>query len=235
LSTPVYELEGIQQRRGARRVLDIPALTIRSGRIHALVGPNGSGKTTLLGILGFLAHPASGALRFDGARVDWGSAALLPLRRQVTLVQQSPYLFAGTGEENLAIGVAHRKLDRETVRARVADALQYVALSAYARRDARALSHGEGQRVAIARALLLEPRVLLLDEPLANLDRKTTSVVEELIGALPGPGRTVIMSSHDPEHPRRFGSEVIAIQEGGLVASPSRPAEEDAPWARCIA
>jgi len=235
VSTPLYELEAIQQRRGARLVLDVPALTVRAGRIHALVGPNGSGKTTLLGILGFLARPASGALRFAGERVDWTSAALLPLRRQVTLVQQSPYLFAGTVEANLAIGIAHRKLGRETVRARIADALQAVALSAYARRDARALSQGEGQRVAIARALLLEPRVLLLDEPLANLDRKTTSVLEELIAALPGPDRTVIMSSHDPEHPRRFGCEVIALHDGGLVSAPVRPAEEYAPWARCTA
>jgi tungstate transport system ATP-binding protein len=218
----VYELDGIEQRRGPKRVLHLPALSIRTNRIHALVGPNGSGKTTLLAILGLLARPAAGELRFAGERVEWSGARLLALRKQVTLVQQSPYLFAGTVEDNLAIGLAHRELERETVRARVADALQTVALSGYAQRSARALSQGEAQRVAFARALVLEPRVLLLDEPLANLDRKSTRVLEELIAALPAAGRTVVMASHDPTHPARFGAEVIALHEGALASGGAR-------------
>jgi tungstate transport system ATP-binding protein len=231
--TLAYELYGVEQRRGSRRVLHVPALGIRSGRIHALVGPNGSGKTTLLALLGFLARPAAGEVRFDGERVDWTSAALLGLRRQVTLVQQSPYLFGGTVEDNLAIGLAHRDLDPDTIRGRVADALRSVALSGFARRSARALSQGEAQRVAVARALLLEPRVLLLDEPLANLDRKTTLVLEELIATLPAGGRTVVMSSHDPAHPARFGAEVIALQDGALALS-GAPDDPPAPgWAQC--
>jgi tungstate transport system ATP-binding protein len=223
VTATLYDLHALQQRRGSKLVLDVRALAIRSGRIHTLVGPNGSGKTTLLTTLAFLARPASGEMRFAGERVDWTEAALLPLRRQVTLVHQSPYLFAGTVEDNLAIGLSHRKLDRETIRSRIADALQAVALSAYARRDARALSQGEGQRVAVARALLLEPRVLLLDEPLANLDRKSAGILEELIGALPAEGRTVIMSTHDPEHPRRFGSVVIALQDGAVLSPTEDP------------
>jgi tungstate transport system ATP-binding protein len=217
-----YELDGIEQRRGPKRVLHLPALSIRANRIHALVGPNGSGKTTLLAILGLLARPAAGELRFAGERVEWSGARLLALRKQVTLVQQSPYLFAGTVEDNLAIGLAHRERERERVRARVADALRTVALPGYAQRSARALSQGEAQRVAFARALVLEPRVLLLDEPLANLDRKSTLVLEELIAALPAAGRTVVMASHDPTHPARFGAEVIALHEGALASAGAR-------------
>ncbi len=153
----LYELDAVKQRRGSKLVLDVAALAIRAGRIHTLVGPNGSGKTTLLTILGLVARPAEGEVRFDGERVDWSRAGLLRLRRQLTLVQQSPYLFAGTVEDNLAIGLGHRRLDRDTIRARVADALQAVALAGYARRAARALSQGETQRVAVARALLLGP------------------------------------------------------------------------------
>jgi tungstate transport system ATP-binding protein len=225
--TSLYELIAVEQRREAKRVLDVPALRIGAGVIHTLAGANGSGKTTLLAILGFLAPPASGEVRFDGEPVDYSRATLLRLRRQVTLVQQAPYLFAGTVEHNLAIGLAHRGVHREDVRARVADALEAVSLGGFARREARALSQGETQRVAVARALLLEPRVLLLDEPLANLDRKSTTVLEELIAALPSAGRTVVMASHDPTHPARFGSEVIALHEGRLV--PWRAAGGPAP------
>jgi tungstate transport system ATP-binding protein len=222
VGTTLYQLDAVRQRRDGRLVLDVPALAIQAGRIHTLVGPNGSGKTTLLTILAFLARPVSGTLRFGGEEVVWSGAALLRLRRQATLVHQSPYLFAGTVAENLAVGVAHRKLAPEHLRARVAGALEAIALAGYERRSARALSQGEAQRVALARALLLEPRVLLLDEPLASVDRTTYAVVEEVIKALPAAGHTVIMASHDPEQPRRLGSEVIALDEGALV--PSRPA-----------
>jgi tungstate transport system ATP-binding protein len=221
--TTLYQLDAVRQRRDGRLVLDVPALAIGAGRIYTLVGPNGSGKTTLLTILAFLARPVSGAVRFDGEEVVWSAATLLRLRRQATLVHQAPYLFAGTVAENLAFGLAHRKLDPEDLRARVAGALQAVALDGYERRSARALSQGEAQRVALARALLLEPRVLLLDEPLASVDRSTNGVVEELIAALAAAGRTVVMASHDPEQARRLGSEIIALQHGAVVATAGTP------------
>jgi tungstate transport system ATP-binding protein len=244
VGTTLYQLDTVRQRRDGRLVLDVPALAIRAGRIYTLVGPNGSGKTTLLTILAFLARPVSGTLQFDGEEVVWSAAGLLGLRRQVTLVHQSPYLFAGTVAENLAIGLAHRKLAPEHLGARVAGALKAVALPGYERRSARALSQGEAQRVALARALLLEPRVLLLDEPLASVDRSTNAVVEELIAALAAAGRTVVMASHDPEQARRLGSEIIALQHGAVVATGGAPNDASASvraddagrgWGRAVA
>jgi tungstate transport system ATP-binding protein len=244
VGTTLYQLDTVRQRRDGRLVLDVPALAIGAGRIYTLVGPNGSGKTTLLTILAFLARPVSGTLQFEGEEVVWSAAELLGLRRQVTLVHQSPYLFAGTVAENLAVGLAHRKLAPEHLRARVAGALQAVALAGYERRSARALSQGEAQRVALARALLLEPRVLLLDEPLASVDRNTNAVVEKLIAALAAAGRTVVMASHDPEQARRLGSEIIALQHGAVVASGGTPNDASASvrtddagrgWGRAVA
>jgi tungstate transport system ATP-binding protein len=226
----LYQLDAVRQRFAAKLVLHVPALTLRAGRIYTLAGPNGSGKTTLLGVLGFLTRPSSGDVRFDGEEVVWSRALLLALRRQVTLVHQSPYLFGGTVEENLRIGLQHRRLAPAEERGRVAAALEAVDLGGAQRRAARALSQGEVQRVALARALLLEPRVLLLDEPLANVDRKSAGIMEALIGALPAAGHTVVMSSHDPELPGRFGSEVIALDDGVLV-SPTEGARGDHPAA----
>jgi tungstate transport system ATP-binding protein len=220
--TPLYELASVQVRYGARLALDLPALTLDGGRIYTLAGPNGSGKTTLLAVLAFLSRPTAGAIRFEGREVPWRQSALLPLRRQATLVHQAPFLFSGTVAENLAIGLRHRRLRPAEVRDAVAARLESVGLAGHEGRDTRTLSGGEAQRVAIARALLLEPRVLLLDEPLASLDRESAPVVEELIFRLPASGRTVVMSSHDPDHPTRFGSEVIELCDGRLVPRDAR-------------
>ncbi len=213
----LYELRRVQQRFGSTLALDVPALEIRSGRFHALIGPNGSGKSTLLALLAFLSRPSSGELRFAGEPVTWTRSSLLRLRRQVTLVHQSPYLFSGTVADNLTIGLRHRELPPGHTRELVADVLKKMDLVGYAEREARTLSGGEARRVAVARALLLKPSVLLFDEPLANLDPKSTAVLEDLIGELPGAGHTVVMSSHDPR-PGRFGGEVLELC-GGKIAS----------------
>jgi tungstate transport system ATP-binding protein len=223
VATVLYECTAVQQKAGESFLLDVPALTLAAGRIYTLVGHNGSGKSTLLSILAFLSRPSSGRLRFDGEEVTWRRSELSHLRRQVTLVHQSPYLFSGSVADNLAMALGERVLAREEVRARIAQALEDIQLAGYEQRDARALSGGEARRVAVARALLLERRVLLFDEPLANLDRRSTVLIEELLGRLPASGRTVVLSSHDPEHPRRLGSEVIELQGGQLVAAPAAP------------
>ena len=218
MANALYQLDAVRQQYASKLALHVPALTLRPGRMYTLAGPNGSGKTTLLHVLGFLLRPTSGEVHFDGEPVAWRGRTLLRLRRQITLVHQSPYLFAGSVEENLTVGLRHWKLRPEEVKERVERALAAVDLAGSEGRDARALSQGETQRIAVARALLLQPRVLLLDEPLANVDRKSARILEALIGALPAQGHTVVMSSHDPEHPRRFGSEVIALHEGALVS-----------------
>ena len=215
--TELYRLRSVTKRYGANVAVDIESLTIAAGRLYTLTGANGAGKSTLLGILAFLTPPTTGEIFYAGERIDWKSAIVRSLRRKVTLLHQSPYLFGGTVSRNVAYGLKARGIAGETALRAVDRALETVGLDRFRDRDARELSGGEAQRVAMARALALGPEVLLLDEPLANIDRETAVLLETVIASLPSRGTTVVMTTHDPDHPSRLNGGAIAL-EGGKVA-----------------
>ncbi len=141
-------------------------------------------------------------------------------RLQVTLLHQSPYLFGGTVRANVAFGLRSRGIRGDAQRRTVDRTLETVGLSGFGERKGRELSGGEAQRVAMARALAVGPEVLLLDEPLANIDRETTVVLETVIASLPARGTTVVMATHDPGQLARLGGAPIVL-EGGRVVSPA--------------
>ncbi|MFA6148063.1 MAG: ATP-binding cassette domain-containing protein [bacterium] len=213
----MYRLRSIRKRYGSIVALDIEELTIVKGRLYTLTGPNGAGKSTLLGILAFLAPPTSGEVFYAGKRVDWNPAALEEYRRKVTLLHQSPYLFGGSVHDNVAFGLKVRGIHGEDQRSRIDEALDTVGLRDFRGRKARELSGGESQRVAMARALALNPEVLLLDEPLANIDRETAGLLETVIASLPARGTTVVMTTHDPDHAGRLNGESILLERGRHV------------------
>jgi tungstate transport system ATP-binding protein len=215
--TELYRLRSVTKRYGANVAVDIDALTIDSGRLYTLTGANGAGKSTLLGILAFLTPPTTGEIFYAGERIDWKSGIVRKRRRKVTLLHQSPYLFGGTVFRNVAYGLKARGIAGEAERKAVDRALETVGLEGFRDRDARELSGGEAQRVAMARALALDPEVLLLDEPLANIDRETVLLLETVIASLPSRGTTVVMTTHAPDPPagRNVGSIVL---EGGKIA-----------------
>ncbi|MGE5190610.1 MAG: ATP-binding cassette domain-containing protein [Gemmatimonadota bacterium] len=210
----MYRLHGIRMRYGRKTVLAIDALSIGRGRLHTLSGPNGAGKSTLLSLLAFLAPPAEGEVYYAGRRVAWDRRSLRDLRRRVTLLHQAPYLFAGTVRDNVAFGLKARGFGGDAQRRIVAGALETVGLAGFDERKARELSGGEAQRVAMARALALSPEVLLLDEPLANIDRETAAALEAVIASLPARGTTVVIATHDPDRPARLDGESIALEDG---------------------
>ncbi len=216
----MYRLHGIRKRYGTKTVLDIERLAIARGRLYTLTGPNGAGKSTLLDILAFLSPPTEGEVHYAGTRVEWDRESVTALRRKVTLLHQSPYLFGGTVRANVAFGLISRGIDGDEQRRIVASALATVGLGGFGERKARELSGGEAQRVAMARALALSPEVLLLDEPLANIDRETAAVLESTIASLPARGTTVVMTTHDPDHPARLDGELIVL-EGGKIVGPA--------------
>ena len=198
--------------------LRIPHLSIQEGRIYALIGPNGSGKTTLLNILGFLEEPTRGRLLFREEDVYGSPSSLLRARRQVTMVGQHPFLFSGTVLHNLAYGLRMRSIHRRAAHEKALRALEMVGLKGFEKRNVTQLSGGERQRVAIARALCIEPRVLLLDEPTANVDRQYVEVVEGLIRDVRNRmGTTILFSSHHIDQARRLGEEILALVDGELV------------------
>jgi len=216
--TELYRLRSVTKRYGSNVAVDIDSLTIAAGRLYTLTGANGAGKSTLLGLLAFLTPPTSGEIFYAGERIDWKSDIVRRQRRKVTLLHQSPYLFGGTVFRNVAYGLSARGIAEEDERRAVNGALETVGLEGFRDRDARKLSGGEAQRVAMARALALSPEVLLLDEPLANIDRETAALLETVIASLPSRGTTVVMTTHDPDHPTRLNGGSIVL-EGGKVGA----------------
>jgi len=220
--TELYRLRSVTKRYGSSVAVDIDALTIDSGRLYTLTGANGAGKSTLLGILAFLTPPTTGEIFYAGERIDWKSDSVRKRRRKVTLLHQSPYLFVGTVFRNVAYGLKARGIAGDATNRAVTRALETVGLESFRDRDARELSGGEAQRVAMARALALDPEVLLLDEPLANIDRETAGMLEAVIASLPSRGTTVVMTTHDPGPPARWNGGSIVLS-GGKVISPRVP------------
>jgi tungstate transport system ATP-binding protein len=213
----MYRLQSIRKRYGSNVALDVEELTIAEGRLYTLTGANGAGKSTLLSILAFLTPPTSGEIFYAGNRVDWNHGSVEEYRRKVTLLHQSPYLFVGSVHDNVAFGLKVRGIPGEEQRRIVDRALDGVGLQGFRDRKARELSGGEAQRVAMARALALNPEVLLLDEPLANIDRGTAGLLETVIASLPARGTTVVMTTHDPDHPGRLNGESIHLEGGRHV------------------
>jgi tungstate transport system ATP-binding protein len=217
----LYTLDSIRKCYGKNVVLDIEGLAIVDGRLYTLIGANGAGKSTLLNILAFLSPPTSGEIFYAGTRVDWSRRSVGEYRRKVTLLHQSPYLFGGTVRDNVAFGLKARGVPEEERERIVEEAFATVGLQGFGDRKARELSGGETQRVAMARALVLRPEVLLLDEPLANIDRETTGLLETVIASLPAQGTSVVMTTHNPDHPARLNGDAIFLA-GGRIVSPNR-------------
>jgi tungstate transport system ATP-binding protein len=211
---PQFNLTSVRKRFGERVVLDVERLLLWSGRLYILTGPNGSGKSTLLSILAFLTKPDHGDLLFSGELVTWAADELSLLRKRVTLLHQFPYLFDGTVFGNVAYGLKVRGIRSEALRRSVDDSLELVGLNGFDERNVGQLSGGETRRVALARALVLNPDILLLDEPLANVDKESADLLERLIAFLPSNGTTVVMSTHDPHQGERLKGEVIRLLDG---------------------
>jgi tungstate transport system ATP-binding protein len=211
-----FVLHGVRKRYEDRVALDLENLELQQHQLHIIIGPNGSGKSTLLNILAFLMEPDAGEVLFAGERVDWGRERLQCLRARATLMQQSPFLFSGNVQYNLEFGLRLRGLGRADRRSRVQQALARVGLPGFEQRNVRHLSGGERRRIALARSLVLGTEVLLLDEPMANVDRESTRELERLIYELPAAGTTVVMATHHLHHSDQFRGNIIALEEGRL-------------------
>ncbi|MCD6188559.1 MAG: ABC transporter ATP-binding protein [Desulfuromusa sp.] len=211
---PAYRLKDIEHSLGENFCLKVQRLDIDSDKIHVVSGPNGAGKSTLLRILALLINPQRGTLFFSGQPIDPSVSSQLSLRRKITLVEQSPYLLQESVSSNLAFGLKVRRVSRAEREQRIAEILPLVGLADFSQRPIKELSGGEVQRVALARALVLNPEVLLLDEPTANIDHDSLPGFEQLLRSLAKNGMTIIMSTHDPAQAERLNGNLIRIQNG---------------------
>jgi tungstate transport system ATP-binding protein len=220
VSQSILQIEKLKKYYGHRLALEIPHLEFEAGRIYALVGPNGAGKTTLLRLLNLLEQPSEGKIYFHGQEIHKSSSNALNVRRQMTLVMQDPILFRTSVYKNVAYGLSVRSYDRKTKANSVSAALNTVGLAGFEHRRARQLSAGEAQRVALARALVLEPRVLFLDEPTGNVDRRNVQIFEALIKKVNAErGMTVIFTTHDLSQAYRLTDKVISLLDGRVISS----------------
>jgi putrescine transport system ATP-binding protein len=226
-------LEGVSRAfDGVPAVVDV-SLDVHEGEFFTLVGASGSGKTTLLRVLAGFERADSGRVVIGGADM----AGVPPYARPVNMMFQSYALFPHmTVEDNVAFGLRQEPLPRDAIRARVADMLELVRLTAFAKRKPDQLSGGQRQRVALARSLAKHPRLLLLDEPLAALDRKLREETQfELVNIQERVGITFIMVTHDQDEAMTMSSR-IAVMDHGRILQVGPPAViYEAPATRFVA
>ena len=221
--TITAEFKDLTKAYGGKIVLNAVNLRIHEGEILALLGPNGSGKTTILKILAFIENPTGGEVTFQGEKIDFKNTE--KVRLQSTLVFQKTTVFSTSVYNNIAYGLKLRKIPKETRDKEVKKALELVKLSGFEKRNAGKLSGGEQQRVAIARALVLKTKLLLLDEPTANLDPKNAGILEEVIATVNRDYKvTIIMATHNMFQAKKLPHR-IALMDEGKITEVGTPAE----------
>ncbi|MFZ7127937.1 MAG: energy-coupling factor ABC transporter ATP-binding protein [Desulfobacterales bacterium] len=213
-----FEIHSLKHHYGLGPVLEIDRLSIAGGAITGLVGPNGSGKSTLLRLLGCIERPAEGRIHFNGTEIKPFSEAG---RFLITLLPQEPFLMKRSVFANVAYGLKLRG-EKEGLTDRVRMALDLVGLPAvrFAQRPWFALSGGEAQRVALAARLVLNPKVLLMDEPTASVDAASAERIKEAaLRASQEWGTTLVVASHDRQWLHEVCDEVIHLYRGRIFGT----------------
>jgi heme exporter protein A len=213
---PDIELSGLTKYFGERAALRNVSLTVTAGATVAVLGRNGAGKSTLLRILATLLRPSGGDVKVLNEPLPKNAYAV---RAKLGLLSHEPLLYRDlTGRENLAYHARLRGIDQ----ARVEELLQKTGMDKRGDEPVRLLSRGMVQRLAVCRAVLHDPKVLLLDEPLANLDPAASELVEPLIGR--SSGCTRVLTSHDPRAALAEADLVLALKDGSpaFVGAPAQ-------------
>lgn len=199
------------------QVLKDVSFDIEEGKFYTLLGPSGCGKTTILNIIAGLSDATSGDVYFDGKRINDIPAN----KRQVNTVFQDYALFQHLNVyDNIAFGLKIKKVPADKIKEKVTEALRMVRLDGYEDRAISEMSGGQRQRVAIARAIVLDPKVLLLDEPLSALDQKLRAEMQyELRSLQKKLGITFIFITHDQEEALAMSDEIFVLNNGNIVQS----------------
>ncbi len=220
-TAPAVSVSNLVKSYGNTTVLSLRRLTLDSGGVHVIAGPNGAGKTTLLRLIMGIERPDAGELHVLSS--DWRQrrTEVLALRRRIGFAAQKPYLFRTTVRRNVEYPAHARGMNRVESAQLARAAMERLGVAHLADRRAGTLSSGEAKRVSIARAVAVEPELLLLDEPLANVDIENTRAVESLIEELAKNGTTVLVATHIPGLAHRLSASIVHMENGKLL-----PAEE---------
>jgi len=216
--TALLQLSNLRVRREGNIVLDIESLAVKRGEVLAIVGPNGAGKSTLFLVLARLLKADQGQVLFNGRPAN--SIPDLEYRRQIALVLQEPLLMDMSVYENAAIGLKFRGSSKVQIAKRVNHWLHRLCVAHLSQRPARKLSGGEAQRVSLARAFVLEPDLLLLDEPFSSLDAPTRiRLLEDLKSVLTETKMTTIFITHDLQEALKLATRVAVMLNGRIEQS----------------
>jgi tungstate transport system ATP-binding protein len=218
-------------QRNGRNTLQIDSLDIQRGETLTIVGPNGAGKSTLLLALARLLKPSHGDIVYDGKSLQqWDE---LEYRRRISFVFQSPLLMDMTVQQNIALGLKFRGVPKQEIRERVGKWMNQLGVESLSKRRAGQLSGGEAQRVSLARAFVLEPELLLLDEPFAALDPPThAKLLDDLAALLRENHRTAVFVTHNLNEAAKVSHRIAVIvagmlrQVGTAKQIKSKPADE---------
>jgi len=211
----MIEIRDLLIQRNGRDVLYIDSLDIARGETLTVVGPNGAGKSTLLLALARLLKPARGEINFDGKSLnEWDE---LEYRRKISFVFQAPLLMDMTVEQNVALGLKFRRTPKQETQERVGKWMKHLGIESLSKRRAGELSGGEAQRVSLARAFVLEPELLLLDEPFSPLDPPTRAkMLDDLATLLVQDQRTAAFVTHNLNEAAKM-SHRVAVIVGGML------------------
>ena len=200
--------EKLQKSYDGRKVLDIEKGIIKSGSRTAIIGPNGAGKSTLLKILAGLESADNGTISYDGS-------AEFP-QMDATMVFQKPYLISTTVEKNIAYPMRLRGFSDDEIEKRITELTEELGLTPFRKQKSWKLSGGETQKVALARALSFKPKLLLLDEPTANVDPYTTAEIEKML-IKASEYTTIVLITHNLAQAKRVCDEAMMMHEGKII------------------
>ena len=203
------KIKEVTYKIGTKLILKNISSEIHSGPPKIILGPNGAGKTVLMKICHGLIKPSSGS-------IIWSKPKNQQNTSQHTMVFQRPIMLRRSVIKNLLFVLASKGLKKKKQHELVDDALHLVNMTEHRKYPARSLSQGEQQKLALARAWLLNPQVLFLDEPTANLDPKATETVENIVRKISNDGTLVLMTTHNIAQAKRIGSEILFLHDGEL-------------------
>lgn len=214
----IFSIRKLVKEYESKKILDIDELKVEKGKITAVIGPSGAGKSTLLSILNGLEASTGGQIEFEGKLL--GKKPDIETRRQMSMVFQKPVVFNTTVFENIAYSLKLRGMTSTETAKRVEELSELIGLKDKMKQKAKTLSGGEAQRLTLARAMVFRPKVLLLDEPTANLDPANVAMIEKLImHAKTEYGTSIIIVTHNMFQAKRISDNVIFLLSGNVIES----------------